>query len=230
MIIEEILEATDLRGSPLPDGQRAVIYLEITPILSRNNKPNPLGAQIPCVSLLKRLKSAGYEPPDYLEIDASDVVIEVRNGVTARLIHECKSAGKLILQASADCRSMMRACEQVAKQGHSLHVLYTDAHQYVGVPEHIDEHLTTQLARGLMTAARLVPFAETFNIQLANRISYPDLRYFGDTTPSWRWSFGTDPVLLEQMPPWVELFNQAAAGKQKRWLITEVVSMLSVID
>ena len=125
---------------------------------------------------------------------------------------------------------MMSACEQIAKQGHSLHVLYTDTHQYVGVPEHMDEELSDQVARGLMSASRLVAYAQTFDIQMSDRVLYPNLCFYGNNTPSWRWSFGTDPVLLADMPPWVRLFNEVAAGNPKRWLITDVVPMISVVD
>jgi len=230
MITEEILETSDFRGPPLPDGQRATIYLELTPILSRNNKPNTLGAVIPCISLLKRLQLNGYEPPLHLETAVPELFAEVRNGIVSRLIHEAKSAGKVIVQASADCKSILRACEQLSKQGHSLHVLYTDAHQFIGVPEHIDEHLSEQLAHGLMSAARLVPYTETFNIQLADHVTYPELRFHGSTQPTWRWSFGTEPVQLQSMPEWVRMFDQAATGNQERWLLSEVIPMISVID
>lgn len=193
--------------------QTSRIVLELTPFLSRNNRPNPQGKEIRCISMLRRLRNAGVKLPDRPETKDDVRVHPVAAAIAARLFHDCNNGEDIIIQSSVKASSILRTAVKATQEGHQLAIVYTDALAYTDVPEEEAYALELALVNLQRRVLKTLPHADSFSVCVAPSVSYRTLRYHGDALVAFESDSAAAPLHEQFSGTWVELFHRVWVGE-----------------
>lgn len=215
MIIGEYVEFLPLaHNSPLPSSERATLYVELTPFLSRNNRPSSIAERIPCISILNRLKRNGTPIPRGHDLRKCEGINDVSASIAARILHELKVGGEVAVQAAATNGMVMSAVTKAVKDGHNVMITYTDAINYTGVPREAAPSFIRTLASIQVRVAKLMVEAAACRLYLSREVKYSRLRFHGDTALHMAYGARVGSVRAQKpyVRDWVEIFDQAVHG------------------
>lgn len=211
-IIEETVEIIRTRPALLPPEQRSTIVLELTPFISRNNRPNKRGATVCCISLLRRLANAGVDLPDRPEAKSDRDIMPVSAGVSARVFHALKSGEDIIVQGSVKAATILHTAVRASRDGHELHIVYTDALEYVDVPEAAASEFRNSLVRLQRRVLNSLPLVDSLSVIVTPAVSYRDLKYHGQSSMALSNGSNTLQMNDRYRDTWVEFFDRALCG------------------
>lgn len=216
MIIDEEVEFLPVaRNSPLPAGERATLHLELTPFLSRNNRPSLIAERIPCISILKRIHRAGAAIPPGHDLRECEGVKEVDVAISNRILHELKVGGELVVQASVSNKRLRKAVTRSLRDGHNVVISYTEAGRYTEVPRLAALPFMRSLANIHVRVARWMATAAATRLYVTREVRYSRFKYYGDTALVM--AHGARRLDREAswpyLRPWVALFDDAVSGR-----------------